>query len=470
MCLNPVQIRRVNPLTHSSRIDVVPCGKCMECLRRKQSDYAFISSRQALESGNIVFMTLTYRPEALPFVGVFESVSLESGQVLDRSKIHKINPEYYEEVRSTYRSQFADVCGQSVEVPTYFLDTPSPLVEKKFVTLLSGEVASFDFIKESGEVYGNKHVQCGTRERALVTPSLCRDDVKTWLKSSREAYKRQFGHRLDFKYFEVGEYGTKRSRPHYHILFYGISLLDAQFLANRWREQFGRVDIEEVTPRNGDTLQVAHEKVSRYLAKYLCKGEFEQEFVSCGYVERPRRVSSRRLGTENLDSLRAYILGFDVLGEYDPNCPPPHVLTRSSMDLLLSRRYLYKYDRNGNVITQKIPKAIVDRVYSVLYGKSQMERKRMGFVRSSRQACVVVRSSHSRSLLQRKILAYQKEMLAARDLADVRAASREGSFGPSSLDFRLAYSALQSASKSSRNASASRYRRELHAFYQRDLY
>lgn len=469
MCLHPVQIPRRNPVTHSSRIDVVPCGKCLECLRRKQSDYAFISVREAQASGNIVFLTLTYKPEKLPFSGVFESVSTESGQIIDRSKIFKVRPEYEDECRALYDFSYQNLCGCQIEVPTYFLETPSPLVEEKRWKSLSGTDISFPLIRESGLVYGNEYDRGGTYERALITPSLRRQDVKDWLKSSREAYKRSHGKRLEFRYFEVGEYGSHTHRPHYHILLYGISLADANFLADRWRAEYGRVDVEEVVARGSDSLAVAQEKVSRYLAKYLCKGEFEESFVTAGYVERPRRVSSRNLGTRSLDALRRYILAFDVFGEYDPDCPPPHVLTDSSMDVLLSRRYLNKVDKNGNPIQVKIPKTIIERVYSRAYGKSKEWRQNMGFSPKGKTS-FVFRLSHQRTTLQRRLAAYQKRLHEDRLLQSVLCSSNGKTDGPSSMAFRQNFAALTYASETSRKTSAKVYRKKLSDFYAQDRF
>ena len=54
-----------------------------------------------------------------------------------------------------------------------------------------------------------------------ITPSVCRNDVRQWLKQARIQYKRDFGEPLpDFSYVAI-EYGTRTCRPHYHLAFSG---------------------------------------------------------------------------------------------------------------------------------------------------------------------------------------------------------------------------------------------------------
>lgn len=468
MCLNPVRVKRYNPVTRVTWYDTVPCGKCIECLRRKQSDYAFLSSRQAKESGNIFFLTLTYRNSAIPFAGVYEVFDLETGLIVDRSKPYFVEEEYISTVREDYYSACPE-SGWQMEVPNHYI---KPYERKEYVKewlYTPGRYTTFRI--DDACVYRDGYDKGGTRlgVRCVVTPSLRRQHVKDWLKSSREAFFRQYGYRMNFKYFEVGEYGPNTHRPHVHCLFYGITSVEAEFLANRWRESFGRVDIEEVRARGSDSLEVAQEKVSRYLAKYLCKGEFEESFVSDGFVERPRRVSSRRLGTENLDDLRAYILGFDRFGEYDPDCPPKEVLTDESLDFLLTRRYLTRFKPDATPVLVRIPKLVYNRCLSKLYGKSKDDRKRLGFCRSQ-DTTFTFRASHERSLLSHKLAARAKYLADTRSLQQLSAAESLFRAGSPFVDFDHLVKAIQARSQNVRRSSAKVYRKELRAFYRSSLF
>ena len=59
---------------------VVPCGKCIACLKNKQSDFAFRVVREAKKYGSMVFVTFTYRPSSLPFACSLEVTDKETGE------------------------------------------------------------------------------------------------------------------------------------------------------------------------------------------------------------------------------------------------------------------------------------------------------------------------------------------------------------------------------------------------------
>ena len=65
MCTNPLVVRRSYP-SIGTREYVVPCGKCADCVKKKQSEFAALSFHQGLQSGSVHFFTFTYRPETLP--------------------------------------------------------------------------------------------------------------------------------------------------------------------------------------------------------------------------------------------------------------------------------------------------------------------------------------------------------------------------------------------------------------------
>ena len=465
MCLRPVTITRFDPVTHVTRVDVVPCGKCIECLKRKQSDYAFLSKRQAARSGSLHFLTLTYRNNTIGFTGQLQLIDKTSGEIVDRSKPYPIRDEYLTQLRYDYFYVYGDgSCGWQFDVPTYYVLPDLEPYEK--VGTYSGKI--YHLMKDPVSVF-EKFDYDRFDVRCVATPSVCREHVKKWLKSSRQAYKREYGHYPSFKYLEIQEYGPNTHRPHVHILFYGCSDDVAEFFADRWRVEYGRVDLETVRPRKGDSLQQAHEKVSRYLAKYLCKGMFEETFVKERCVERPRRVSSRALGTENLDDLRSYVLAFDVFGEYDPDKPPKAVVAPDGLAILLDRLYTREYGSDGQLRRYRIPKCIVDKIYSKLYGLSKDARKELGFCRSQ-DSSFVFRLSHSRTLLSRKLSAYKKALYQDRVDKDVAFASRQKTLGPSSLAFRSAYDQISSLVSSKRTQAASIAWKQLRDFYQSSVY
>lgn len=74
MCLRPIQVR-----IHSVSFDVdrsveVPCGKCIECLKRRQNDWKLRICHECGFWKHVYFFTLTYRDSALPANVVYPDV------------------------------------------------------------------------------------------------------------------------------------------------------------------------------------------------------------------------------------------------------------------------------------------------------------------------------------------------------------------------------------------------------------
>lgn len=65
---------------------------------------------------------------------------------------------------------------------------------------------------------------------------LKKEDVQLWLKRLREKiYPRKC------RYFLVGEYGERTSRPHYHLILYGVASVESQLLSSTWTLGFVHV-------------------------------------------------------------------------------------------------------------------------------------------------------------------------------------------------------------------------------------
>lgn len=463
MCLSPRQLRRVNVLTHSSFNQAVPCGQCMECLKRKQNDYSFIMSRHALSHSKLDLLTLTYRNESIPFSGVFEVFNPESGVVVERSGIFWLKSEYHDDVVQEYYS-FSSESGHQLEVPSTFLEGLEEFesVIKKGTYTPSFEVelvypAKAVFNAKIGSVYKDYDV------RAVVTASLRRSDVKDALKVCRILFKRKYGYNAKFTYFEVGEYGEKHHRPHFHMLLFDCPNEFLELFRQYWYDHYGSTDHEPVVARGNDDLTTAYEKVSKYLSKYLCKGSFEKPFVRYKYVERPRRISSKGIASESLPELRRYCLAFDVFGEYDPDQPPISVL--SHLDIVASRRYL-DYVKDGRSFKVRIPSSIYNKVLSRTYGMDKETRQYLGFSPQG-DTSFTFRVSHQRSNLHHALSSYTKKC-AETDFGHlVRQASNGLTSGPSSIRFRDAITKIQSAPYSVRIQNSRTLWSELRNFYNR---
>lgn len=100
-----------------------------------------------------------------------------------------------------------------------------------------------------------------------------KQDVKDWLKRFRTNYERNFGKKIG-RYFLCSEYGTHTHRPHYHAIFFNMSVKDMSLALRDWRGAFGFVMAKDIDMSSQKSL----ENSARYVAKYSTKGVFENPF------------------------------------------------------------------------------------------------------------------------------------------------------------------------------------------------
>ena len=108
MCKHPrhIMIKNEHPTAAypESYIEVdVPCGKCVECLKRRQTDYATRLYNECKDGQEMFFVTLTYREDCLPLSITYKDIDLLTGEILNQSK-----PEVLEE------SEFTSVCRKHI--------------------------------------------------------------------------------------------------------------------------------------------------------------------------------------------------------------------------------------------------------------------------------------------------------------------------------------------------------------------
>ena len=72
MCLTPITLvkpyRNINNPTQDA-CNIVPCGKCILCLKRRQNSWAFRLTQESKQSKSAIFLTLTYENTPLSFNG-----------------------------------------------------------------------------------------------------------------------------------------------------------------------------------------------------------------------------------------------------------------------------------------------------------------------------------------------------------------------------------------------------------------
>ncbi|QCS37407.1 replication initiation protein [Tortoise microvirus 100] len=98
------------------------------------------------------------------------------------------------------------------------------------------------------------------------------------------------------KFFACGEYGTKRGRPHYHLVIFGLKPEDYKYISIAW--SYGFVDVSPLLSANG----------LAYVAKYTTKKIGSMKEVSKHYSRRvvPFLRCSKFLGISFVESCTIY--------------------------------------------------------------------------------------------------------------------------------------------------------------------
>lgn len=255
MCTHPIQLTRRNRSTNSTYTDLVPCGKCEECISFKQKEFAALSVHEAIKSGSVYFFTLTYNDAHLP-------VAIHDGERLIGFD-GRLN-------REIPLSWFTDGDG-------------------RFMNML---------VEHDGLMW---------------TPSLHRHDVICWFKQFRTRYNREHDEPFSGSYCFFGELGEHRGRPHYHGLVYGISPEDAKVLKELWEFRFGFACCLPQDYRKFSLDEIG--AVTSYVSKYVSKGVDSRFIHLLPYIEAPRRICSQGFGNfseEEIASLRKYYDGVDL--------------------------------------------------------------------------------------------------------------------------------------------------------------
>ena len=245
---------------------------------------------EALQRGSFVFVTLTYDEEHLPYAQSLWRISKDTGEYELVEKGEIVLSARYKRCSDIYkerREEITDVFKSLVlsDKPRYYETT-------------------IDGFEDDEYIY-----------KARLTPSVCRKDVRLWLKRARVKYEREHGFKLSpFSYVAISEYGPNTCRPHYHLAFFGLNRLEAQWIAEQWDYGFTNVKyVNRVNEDGSDGFTIA----ARYIGKYMTKGKFDCESVCDKSAEKPRVCQSKGIGASLIDSVRSSMCCFDMYGEYN---------------------------------------------------------------------------------------------------------------------------------------------------------
>lgn len=325
----------------------VPCGKCVECVKRKQNIAVVSNYMQAKVSTSCHFFTLTYSDDTIPVMRSTHVYDPDTGECLYR----KCENEYLDP------KGFAHLWKDEKHKQTC--------------------VASHNYIDADGNL------------RVVdLSLSLRRKDVSKIIHSFRERYRRKTGKVHPLKYYAIGEYGPRTGRPHYHVLCYNLTDAQAYQIKQMWSDKYGFVDMKKCD------ISIPEKAlgIGKYVGKYMSKGVFENECVNRGTVQKPRKCASPNFG----DSLnfatrhRDWFLAKDIFGDYNYNnlsdanknllksiiCNRMHFSINGwhypLPDTIKNRVYKYK-NSLGQVLSLPVLKSIADDSFQHIYSSSLKE-------------------------------------------------------------------------------------------------
>lgn len=384
MCLSPRQVARKD-VYGSWHVVTVDCGKCWECVRKRQNEMAALVVRESEFRGALMHVTFSYAPEHLPMYYVHRFYDADSLEYAGCSKpvriskstelftcqyadilLSKSDKLFLRQVRAPRRKKLRSIIIQLQSVTKTEQERADILKHSRNTLKLREDFIRRDYIRQFGRHECRRGLLVDSRLSddgrfvvdTEVRPSLCRNDISLYLKRERVRYEREFGRKLPkFTYNVIGEMGPKHGRPHFHMCVCAkpedLPILENHLFChqrenanfeNSWHNLYGNVKCKRVV-RYDFKKGSGHdgfEAAGKYIGKYLAKGqEFEEENVVRGFVERPRRCCSANFGVGNLDALRRFHLCWDLFGKYDVRSPATYPSDTSALvDWVLSRMFL----------------------------------------------------------------------------------------------------------------------------------
>lgn len=306
---------------YSPRVLSLPCGKCAECLKKRQNDLSVRVYNEAKAKGSATFVTLTYAPKFVPVAQSMWCADRQTGEF-----VRFTDAELVPDVFRNGDSLEADILrGQIADYKT------------KGAPILEDKTSIFNLGK-----FGIKQVQEADFYRdwyIRYTPTLYYDDVQLALKRFR---KNTGLSSKDFTYVAVGEYGANpesTQRPHYHLVFFGLSLEQVYKFADEWK--YGFTSVKRVMFVNCDGSD-GLARVSRYVGKYCSKGVFDAYTNKTGCTLKNRLRSSKGLGAFIPEHVKEHYLAFDVC-RYDIDDPYktiPKELLKKVIDTIIERQFV----------------------------------------------------------------------------------------------------------------------------------
>ena len=200
-CVHPRRVR--NPYTHE--VVISTCGRCVGCSKARANKYIGMINNMSDNSKDVLFVTLTYSMLHLPVARMSINGSLLSMHLTESSS------------RTMKRvvSDFDDV------LPCSFSAVDSQLFEAGMPSTTVAPLGSGTF------------------------GILRKCEFQKFMKRFRKRFSYAFP-TYHFKYYAIGEYGTRTFRPHYHIVLFFDNTVSVSTVKNlvsqSWK--YGNYDVQ----------------------------------------------------------------------------------------------------------------------------------------------------------------------------------------------------------------------------------
>lgn len=271
-CTSPITRRYLDALTNEWKECVCPCGKCVACRHNLQDQWVVRLSEEIRDKKYMIFDTLTIAPDSMYYKDMKEPVKhLRPIDKVDGHLVYEDEPSLETLYGSTERWRHWKVNSWN-KYKSFHRYYPN---------------VSFDSYKI-------------LRRNNFQLLSFPKAEVQKWFKRGRIAYERFYGSTPRFSYFLVQEYGDVTSRPHFHVLVFGLPYQDyMRFWGNPWRRTFGFIRPQTIVYSPFKLKDINN--TIRYVAKYICKGSDEIPLVKDGLYDKPYRLISKGIGESYLD-------------------------------------------------------------------------------------------------------------------------------------------------------------------------
>lgn len=213
----------------------LPCGHCAVCRKNKRKEMTVRLTNEIQSFEHSCFLTLTYKPDELPYVNE------QTGEI-----------RRYKDIRDTVD----------------------------------------DFLFKEEQLKG-------------WNPTLVKSDLQNFIKRLRkhlttkvkkESTKEGRDYVENIRYFAVGEYGVKKSRPHWHVIIFNWLPSDLEVFADRGQYHLYRSkQVEKCWTDGISIVGECNNAVAKYCAQYVTKKE-DKNLIYKPFVQKELVLCSKMNG------------------------------------------------------------------------------------------------------------------------------------------------------------------------------